>query len=46
MEKIINMNCLDYMKSQEFQEIVKTRKVVIVSDHLISVITIKTTKIN
>ena len=32
MEKIINMNCLDYMKSQEFQQIVKTRKVVIVSD--------------
>ena len=32
MEKIINKNCLDYMKSQEFQNIVKTRKVVIVSD--------------
>ena len=32
MEQIINMNCLDYMKSQEFQNIVKTRKVVIVSD--------------
>ena len=32
MEKIINMNCLDYMKSQEFQELVKTRKVVIVTD--------------
>lgn len=26
------MNCLDYMKTQEFQNIVKTRKVVIVSD--------------
>lgn len=32
MEQIINKNCLDYMKSQEFQNIVKTRKVVIVSD--------------
>lgn len=32
MEKIINMNCLDYMKTQEFQNIVKTRKVIIVSD--------------
>ena len=26
------MNCLDYMKTQEFQDLVKTRKVVIVSD--------------
>lgn len=32
MEKIINMNCLDYMKTQEFQDLVKTRKIVIVSD--------------
>ena len=32
MEQIINMSCLDYMKSQEFQQIVKTRKVAIVSD--------------
>lgn len=32
MHKIINTNCLDYMKSKEFQEIVKTRKVVIITD--------------
>lgn len=32
ISKIINMNCLDYMKTQEFQDLVKTRKVVIVSD--------------
>lgn len=32
MEKIINMNCLDYMKTQEFQELVKKRKVVIITD--------------
>lgn len=32
MIKIINANCLDYMDSNEFQEIVKNRKVVIVSD--------------
>lgn len=32
MQKLINANCLDYMKSKEFQELVKTRKVVIVSD--------------
>ena len=32
MEQIINTNCLDYMKSQEFQQIVKTRKVVIITD--------------
>ena len=31
-EEIIHANCLDYMKSKEFQELVKTRKVVIVSD--------------
>ena len=32
MEQIIHANCLDYMKSKEFQELVKTRKVVIVTD--------------
>ena len=32
MEQIINANCLDYMKTKEFQEIVKTRKVVIITD--------------
>lgn len=32
MHKIINTNCLDYIKSKEFQETVKTRKVVIVTD--------------
>ena len=32
METIINTNCLDYMKSQEFQDLVKKRKVVIITD--------------
>ena len=32
MEKVINMNCLDYMHSKEFQSIIKTKKVVIVTD--------------
>ena len=32
METIINANCLDYMKSQEFQELTKKRKVVIITD--------------
>ena len=32
METIINSNCLDYMKSQEFQELTKKRKVVIITD--------------
>lgn len=32
MEQIINANCLDYMKSQAFQNIVKTKKVVIITD--------------
>ena len=32
MEKIINANCLDYMISDEFKQIVKKRKVVIITD--------------
>ena len=32
MYKLINDDCLNYMKSKEFQGIVKTKKVVIVTD--------------
>ena len=32
MYKLINDDCLNYMKSKEFQKIVKTKKVVIVTD--------------
>lgn len=32
MEKLFNMNCFDFMQSQNFLDLVKTRKVVIVTD--------------
>ena len=32
MEKLFNMNCFDFMQSQNFLNLVKTRKVVIVTD--------------
>ena len=32
MEEVINMDCLTYMKSQQFKDLVNSRKVVIVTD--------------
>lgn len=32
MEKLFNMNCFDFMQSQNFLNLVKTRKVVIITD--------------